>query len=376
MDPFSIIASVIGLATAVGGIVTSVKNRKAQKENTLELFDLETERNRENWQMQNDYNRNQLNRTIRDAQQSGINPLSVLGSPSYSAGAIESATPSAYPSSDTSMITSLLPFIGSLMGQTLESKKVEKENEVKNAEIDKLVAETEELRNKNADYSAKSQALQESFAKKGIEIPRLGATGFVDGLERADEVITNQSDRTLKRAMNNNMMIVEQFKSQPEYLEKIQASMYAELDRNVVALEDAKEILKGHKLDNQKNYQEIEINKVRYQVVKTELAKELFNLNVIQPKQAQSLDLANSNAKADFENKYMQQEYMLFKIMSEREKYGWEQQANPYWWSKKADEACENGDYLKAGTYMFNSLFYMIPHYVSTAIGIKDIGKD
>lgn len=376
MDPFSIIAAVIGLASAVGGVVTSVKNRKTAKENTLELFDLETERNRENWQMQNDYNRNQLNRTIRDAQQSGINPLSVLGSPSYSAGAIDSASPSAYPSADTSLLTSILPFASSLMSQTLESKKVDKDNEVKNAEIDKIFAETEAIRNKNRDYDAKNQALQKSFSAKGIEIPRLGATGFVDGLERADEVITNQSDRILKRVMNNNMMIVEQFKSQPEYLEKMQASMYAELDRNVVALEDAKEILKGHKLDNKKNYQEIEINKVRYQVVKTDLAKELFNLNVIQPKQAQSLDLSNSNARADFENKFMQQEFMLFKVQTEREKHNWEQQSNPYYWSKQADEAMEKGDQIYAGRCLFNSLFYMIPHYISTAIGIKNIGKD
>lgn len=376
MDPFSIVAAIIGLATAVGGVVTSIKNRKEQKETTLEMFDKETQVNRENWQMQNDYNANQLVRNVNDAKQAGLNPLSVLNAPSYSAGGINSSSATPYPSADTSLLTSILPFASSLMTQSLESKKVKKDNEVKNAEIDKIVAETEQIRNKNADYSAKNKALQESFAKKGIEIPRLGATGFVDGLERADEVITNQSDRNLKRAMNNNMMIVEQFKSQPEYLEKMQASMYAELDRNVVALEDAKEILKGHKLDNQKNYQEIEINKVRYQVVKTELAKELFNLHVIQPKQAQSIDLANDNARADFENKYMQQEYMLFKVMSEREKHVWEQQTNPYWWSKQADEASENGDYAKAGTYMFNSLFYMIPHYVSTALGIKNIGKD
>lgn len=376
MDPFSIIAVVLSLATAVSGAVTSVRNRKAQKENTLELFDLETQRNRENWQMQNEYDKNQISRNVQDAKTAGVNPLSVFGSPSYSAGAIESATPSAYPSADTSLISSLLPFVGSLMGQTLESKKVEKDNEVKNAEIDKITAETESIRQRTQNQSAKNDALVKSFADKGIDIPKIGASGFVDGLDRADELFTNSSDRSVKRAMNQNLLIVEQLKSQPEYLEKMQAAMYAELDKKVVDLQTSRELLTKAKLDNKKAVQEIEINNVKYQVVKTELAEKLFNLNVILPKQSQSLDLANNNARADFENKYMQQEYMLFKVMKEREQYGYDRQTNPFYWTNEADKACENGDYVKAGTYIFNSLFYSIPHLVSSALGIKNIGKD
>lgn len=373
MDPFTLIASLV--AVAASSIVTAVSTRK-QRQNTLTMFDKETETNRENWQMQNDYDRNQLNRTIRDAQQSGVNPLSVLGSPSYSASAIQSASGSQQSGVDTSMISSLLPFVTSMMTNDLERQKNDKDNEVKNAEIDKITAETESIRQRNQNQSAKNDALVKSFADKGIEIPRIGATGFVDGLDRADELFTNSSDRSVKRAMNQNLLIVEQLKSQPEYLEKMQTAMYAELDQKVVDLDTSRELLTKAKLDNKKAVQEIEINNVRYQVVKTELAEKLFNLNVIQPKQAQSLDLANSNARADFENKYMQQEYMLFKVMKEREQYGYEKQTNPFYWTNEADKACEDGDYAKAGVYMFNSLFYSIPHLVSSALGIKNIGKD
>lgn len=356
MDPFSIVASIIGLATAVGGIVSSVKNRKEQKDTTLDMFDKETEVNRENWQMQNDYNANQLVRNVNDAKQAGLNPLSVLNSPSYSAGAIHSASATPYPSADTSLLTSILPFASSLMSQSLESQKVEKDNEVKNAEIDKIVAETEGIRQRNSNQASKNKAIVQQLKEKGIDIPEIGATGFLDGMETADEVFTKFSDRKLRRVVNDNLIKIEDLKSSPEYLEKMQRGMYAELDKKVVDLDTSRELLKKAKLDNKKAVQEIEINNVRYQVIQTELAEKLFNLHVVLPKQAQALDLANDNARADFEKKYLDANYMLLQIDQKTWSNAREKAYNPLYWEDKLNEAFANGDYVDYGAYWFNFL--------------------
>lgn len=356
MEPISIVAAIIGLVSSVAGIVASRKNAKEQKENTLEMFDLETQTNRENWQMQNDYDRTQLSRSMADARNAGVNPLSVLGAPSYSASAIQSASGSSYPAQDTSLLTSLLPFASSLMSTSLESEKVEKDNEVKNAEIDKIVAETEGIRQRNSNQSGKNKAIAQQLQEKGYDVPEVGATGFLDGLESADQVFTNFKDRKLRRAMDDNLIKIEELKSSPEYLEKMQSGMYAELDKKVVDLDTSRELLKKAKLDNKKAVQEIEINNVRYHVLKTELAEKLFNLHVMKPKEAQALDLANDNARADFEKKYLESEYMLLQIEQKAWSNKREKAYNPLYWEEKLNQAYEDGEYVDYGAYWFNFL--------------------
>lgn len=368
-EPFTLIASLIAAGSA---IVAGIQSRKTKHEDTIEMMHEQNELNLGNQQRTIDLDKTQINRAVNDARNSGINPLSVLGSPTYSASAVSSPSTTPQPGFDTSVLAPILGFAESLGSLNLESKKVDSDIAVNNAQIDKIIEETEEIRNRNSNVSSKNKAIQKSLAEKGIEVPEIGATGFLEGLDQADEYFTQNTNRQFRRLFDSNMLKIEELKSSPEYLEKVQAGMYAELDKKVVDLDTARELLKGAKLDNTKAVQEIRINEMRYAVIKTELAEKVFNLKLA-PARA-SLELQKGavdlkNAYADLDTKKLQQKELVIKIDSDFNKLMYDVQKNPRQWYNKMNEDYENGNYLDYGADFLNTMFYGLLDSFGTAMG-------
>ena len=181
-EPFTIIASLLAVGSA---IVSGIQSRKTKHDDTLEMMHEQNELNLGNQQRTVDLDKTQINRAVNDARSSGINPLSVLGSPQYSASSVSSPSTTPQSGFDTSVLAPILGFAESLASLKLQDKKVDSDIAVNNAEIDKIVQETEEIRNRNFDVSSRNKAIQKSLSEKGIEIPEIGATGFLNGLDQA-----------------------------------------------------------------------------------------------------------------------------------------------------------------------------------------------
>lgn len=336
-----------------GSLMQSTFNYKKTKQ----LAKYQQELNRQDAE----YNRNMKLRSYQDAIQAarnaGVSPLAAIGSQPLSSSAQMSDT-SITPWTDFKSSSPSFSASAVLSRQLQQMDENIKSTEIANAIQAKNLGEKE----------GTNMAINDKLKGLGYEVPIDNSTGFLTGLETFDSHLANSSDRNLRRLANSNAEFIENYKQKPEVQSKIMEGYMAELEKSIVSAEDAKVLLKGHKLDNKLSAQKIKIAGVEYQVVKADLYAKWYDNKIIKPLQSAKLegDVAFSQANA---------EYMIFRLDRDKQDYNRDKRSSPWYWYDLRDEEFENGEYYEAGKSWFLGGLYMMPDVIGAGLGIKKIGK-
>lgn len=327
-------------------------------DNTIKLAKYQKELDRQDAE----YNRNMKLKSYQDAvsaaHYAGVNPLTALGhDPIASAATMGSNSITPYSGLRP---TSAPDFSGSLLlGRQLEQM---------DANINATKTQTA-LQQQNLDSNVGlNEALNSKLRGLGYDIPIQNSQGFLNGLNSFDQFLTDSDDRALKRLGNDNLRFLETLKGNPDAQKKIQEGFFAELDKVILSKEDAQVILEKHKLDNSKMVQDIKIGDVTYRCVKQDLYSKIYDNQIVKPLETAKLESEVSKSQTE-------SEFVIFNLDKAKLEFGYELRSNPWYHFDKRDEYVKSGDYEKAGEEVFLGGLYTLPDIVSTALGIKKLGK-
>lgn len=300
------------------------------------------------------YNHNRKMQSFRDAAQAarngGFSPLAALGQNTMSSPQELSSSVSPYHSAG--MVAP--DFSSSLLLQ----KQLEKmDADIASTKTDNAIKQS------SLDASAGvNTAINDKLKALGFDVPINQSEGFLRGISQFDSYLAESDDRALKRLANDNQRFLEKLKASPEAQKKMTEGFYAELEKSLVSLEDQKTLLQGHKLDNTKKFQDIEIGGVQYRLVQAELYSKMYDNQVIKPLETAKLESDVASAQAN-------SEYLMFKLDSEKWKYSNQQQkSNPWYWYDLRDEEFKNGNYYEASKSWFLGGLYLLPDIVGSGL--------
>lgn len=125
-------AWLIPAITAAVSAISSVVSNRINKKNQKELIDYTNQKNVENWNKQNDYNRSAIQRSVEDARSAGFSPTSFLSSSSmYNAGSVAGlSAPSASPLDLSKSVDSAM----SAVSKGLEERQVSSQESLNTAQ--------------------------------------------------------------------------------------------------------------------------------------------------------------------------------------------------------------------------------------------------
>lgn len=317
---------------------------------TKELADYQVELNKELEQ----YNHNRKMRSFSDAAEAarngGFSALAALGQNTMS--------------SPQELSSSITPYnsAGLVAPDFSSSLLLQKQLEKMDADIDATKTDNA-IKQSNLDSSTGvNAAINDKLKGLGYDVPINQSEGFLRGVSMFDSYLSDTDDRSLKRLANDNQRFLEKLKASPEAQKKMTEGFYAELEKSLVSLEDQKTLLKGHKLDNSKKFQDVEIGGVQYRLVQAELYAKMYDNQVIKPLEAAKLESDVASAQAN-------SEYLMFKLDSEHWKFvNQQQKSNPWYWYDKRDEDFKNGDYYEASKSWFFGGLYLLPDILGSGL--------